>query len=380
MFIELTDDQKEIRALARRFAEEKIWPIAEQADHHEELDSGVIRQMGELGFLGMAVPEAYGGGGMEYLSYVLALEEISRGCPSHAAVMVLANSLFTHPVLTFGTEGQKQKYLPGICSGALFGAFALTEPAAGSDAAALETTARADGDHFVLNGTKIYVTNGSLADVVIVFATVDRKLGYKGITAFLIDKGTPGFSVGTRERKMGYKASPTCELILSDVRVSRDAVLGEVGRGFRIAMDSLNSGRISIGAQALGIASAAFDRALQYAREREQFGRPLADFQAIAFMLADMRTQFEAARLLVYRAASLKDRGVDYVGEAAEAKLFATEMATAVCHKAVQIHGGYGYIREYHVERHYRDARVTEIFEGTSEIQRIVIARGLLGK
>jgi alkylation response protein AidB-like acyl-CoA dehydrogenase len=380
MFVELTDDQKEIRALARRFAEEKIWPIAERADHEEALDLDVIRQMGELGFLGMAVPEAYGGGGMDYLAYVLALEQISRGCPSHAAAMVLSNSLFTHPVLTFGTEAQKQKYLPGICSGASFGAFALTEPAAGSDAAALETTARADGDHFVLSGTKIYVTNGSLADVVIVFATIDRKLGYKGITAFLVDKGTPGFSVGTRERKMGYKASPTCELILSDVRVPGNAVLGEVGRGFRIAMDSLNSGRISIGAQALGIAGAAYDRALQYAQERRQFGRPLAEFQAIAFMLADMRTQFEAAQLMVYRAADLKDRGVEYVSEAARAKLLATEMATAVCHKAVQILGGYGYIREYHVERHYRDARVTEIFEGTSEIQRIVIARGLLNR
>lgn len=380
MHCDLTDDQNEVRALARRFAEEKIWPIAEAADHAEELNLDVIREMGELGFLGMAVPEVYGGGGMDFLSYVVALEEISRGCPSHAAVMVLANSLFTHPLLVFGTEAQKKKYLPGNCTGALFGAFALTEPAAGSDAAALETTARADGDHYVLNGTKIYVTDGSLADVVIVFATLDRKLGYKGISAFLVDKGTPGFAVGTRERKMGYKASPTCELILSDVRVSRDAVLGEVGRGFRIAMDSLNSGRISIAAQALGIAQAAFDRALKYAQERRQFGRPLVEFQAIGFMLADMRTQMEAARLLTYRAATLKDRGADYVIPAAEAKLFATEMATAVCHKAVQILGGYGYIREYHVERHYRDARVTEIFEGTSEIQRIVIARSLLSK
>jgi len=378
MYCELTDDQRDIRDLARRFAEEKIWPIAEQADHDEELNMEVIREMGELGFLGMAVPEAYGGGGMEFLSYILAVEEISRGCPSHAAAMVLPNSLFTHPLLTFGTEEQKQAYLPGICTGEKFGAFALTEPGAGSDAAALVTTAEADGDDYVLNGTKIYVTNGSLADVVIVFATVDKTKGYKGITAFLVDKGTPGFTVGTREKKMGYKASPTCEMVLTDVRVPGNRVLGEVGRGFNIAMDSLNSGRVSIGAQALGIARAAYDRALRYAQEREQFGHPIADFQGIQFMLADMATQIEAARVLVYRAAGLKDQKQDYVTPAAEAKLFATEAATQICHRAVQILGGYGYIREYHVERHYRDARVTEIFEGTSEIQRIVIARNVL--
>jgi len=378
MYCELTDDQRDIRDLARRFAEEKIWPIAEQADHDEELNMEVIREMGELGFLGMAVPEAYGGGGMEFLSYILAVEEISRGCPSHAAAMVLSNSLFTHPLLTFGTEEQKQAYLPGICTGEKFGAFALTEPGAGSDAAALVTTAEADGDDYVLNGTKIYVTNGSLADVVIVFATVDKTKGYKGITAFLVDKGTPGFTVGTREKKMGYKASPTCEMVLTDVRVPGNRVLGEVGRGFNIAMDSLNSGRVSIGAQALGIARAAYDRALRYAQEREQFGHPIADFQGIQFMLADMATQIEAARVLVYRAAGLKDQKQDYVTPAAEAKLFATEAATQICHRAVQILGGYGYIREYHVERHYRDARVTEIFEGTSEIQRIVIARNVL--
>lgn len=378
MHCNLTEDQLEIRDLARRFAEEKIWPVAEHADHNEELNLDVIREMGELGFLGMAVPESYGGGGMDFVSYAVAVEEISRGCPSHAAAMVLSNSLFTTPLLTFGTEEQKQRWLPGICTGEHFGAFALTESEAGSDAAALTTAAMPDGDDFVLNGTKIYVTNGSLADIVIVFATIDRQLGHRGITAFLVEKGTPGFTVGTREKKMGYKASPTCELVLTDVRVPKSAVLGEVGKGFGMAMHSLNSGRVSIGAQALGIARAAFDRAVKYSQEREQFGRPIAQFQGISFMIADMATQIEAAGLLVYHAAHLKDLGQDYIRPAAEAKLFATEIATQVCHKAVQILGGYGYIREYHVERHYRDARVTEIFEGTSEIQRIVIARQLL--
>jgi alkylation response protein AidB-like acyl-CoA dehydrogenase len=378
MHCELTDEQKEIRNLARRFAEEKIWPIAEQADHTEELDLDVIRQMGELGFLGMAVPEAYGGGGMDYISYVVAVEELSRGCPSHAGAMVLSNSLFTTPILDFGTEEQKQRWLPGICSGQLFGAFSLTEPEAGSDAAALTTTAKADGDDFILNGTKIYVTNGSIADIVVVFATLDRKRGHRGITAFLVEKGTPGFTVAKREKKMGMKASPTCELVLSDVRVPKSSILGGPGRGFGIAMHSLNSGRISVAAEAVGIAQAAFDRALKYSQERKQFGQPIASFQGIAFMLADMATQIEAARALVYHAASLKDRGEDYVRMAAEAKLFCSEMSTKVCHSAVQILGGYGYIRDYHVERHYRDARVTEIFEGTSEIQRMVIARHLI--
>lgn len=378
MYCELNEDEREVQQLARRFAEEKIFPIAEAADHAEDLDMDVVREMGELGFLGMAVPEDVGGGGMSFSTYVVALEEISRGCPSHAATMVLSNSLFTHPLLMFGTDEQKQKYLPGICSGASFGAFALTEPEAGSDVAAITTQAVADGDDFVLNGTKIYVTNGSFADVVIVFATVDRSLGHKGITAFLVDKGRPGFTVGTREKKMGYKASPTCELVLSDVRLPREQILGEVGQGFHVAMKTLNSGRISIGAQALGIAQAAYDRAIKYAQERIQFGKPIATFQAIQFMLADMVTDLDAARVLVHHAASMKDKGLEYTRQAAQAKLFASEMSTRVCHKAVQILGGYGYIREYHVERHYRDARVTEIFEGTSEIQRIVIARELM--
>lgn len=378
MHCELTEEQKEIRDLARRFAEEKLWPIAEHADAKEEIDLDVTRQMGELGFLGMAVPETYGGGGMDYVSYAVAVEELSRGCPSHTATMVLSNSLFTNPVLDFGNEEQKKRWIPGVCSGELYGAFALTEPGAGSDAAALTTSAAVDGDHYVLNGTKIYVTNGSLADVVIVFATLDRSQGHRGITAFLVEKGTPGFVVATREKKMGYKASPTCELSLADVRVPKTAVLGEPGRGFGIAMHSLDSGRISVGAQALGIAQAAFDRSLKYSLEREQFGKPIARFQGIAFKLADMATQIEAARALVYHAAALKEEGADYGRAAAEAKLYASEMATRVCHSAVQILGGYGYIREYHVERHYRDARVTEIFEGTSEIQRIVIARYLI--
>lgn len=378
MEFELTENQKVVRDLAREFAQKKLFPRAEEFDAREELDLALVREMGELGFLGLAIPEEYGGGGLDYLALVLAVEELSQGCASHTAVVSLHNSLFAHPVLAFGTEEQKKRFLPPIARGEKFCAFALTEPGAGSDAGALETSARGEGDFYVLNGNKVYVTDGNLADFILVYATVDRSLGHKGITAFMVEKTMPGFAVGTREKKMGYKASPTYELSFTDVRVPKENIIGMVGEGFKIAMDSLNGGRIVIGAKALGLAEGAYRLALKYAKERRQFGQPIANFQAIQFMLADMATQIEAARALIYHAARLKDHGLPHTLEGAQAKLYASEMATRVTHKAMQILGGYGYLRDYQVERYYRDARVTEIFEGTSEIQRLVIARNLL--
>lgn len=374
----LTDNQKLVGDLTREFAQKKLFPRAAEFDATEQLDLELVREMGELGFLGMAIPEAYGGGGMDYLSFVIAVEELTKGCASHAAVVTLHNSLFAQPILAFGTEEQKQKYLVPVARGEKFCAFALSEPGAGSDAAALETSARQQGDNYILNGTKVYVTDGSLADYILVYATVDRSLGHRGITAFMVEKNMPGFAVGTREKKMGYKASPTVELSFTDVRVPKENIIGNIGEGFKIALDSLNGGRISIGATAVGLAQGALDVALKYAKERKQFGKMISEFQAIQFMLADMATQIAAARMMVHRAAWLKDQGLPHITESAQAKLFASEMATRVTHKAIQILGGYGYLRDYHVERYYRDARVTEIFEGTSEIQRLVIARNML--
>lgn len=378
MDFELSEEEKLIAQTAREFAQKKLFPRALEFDAEEKLDLSVVREMGEMGFLGITIPERYGGAGMNYVAYALVLEQLAQGCSSHTAVVELHNSLFAGPILVYGTEEQKQKYLPGIASGEKLGSFALTEPGAGSDAAALETTAKEDGDSYVLNGTKTYITDGNLAEYVMTFATVDKSKGYKGISCFMVEKGMPGFSVGTIEKKMGFKASPTTELHFQDVRVPKENIIGEIGQGFRIALEALDGGRISIGCQGLGIAQGAFNCALKYAQERRQFGRFLSEFQAIQFMLAEMAVDISAARNLVYRAAYLKSNAKPYVLAASQAKLFATEMSTRVAHKAIQILGGYGYIRDYHVERYYRDARVTELFEGTSEIQRLVIARQLL--
>jgi len=374
----LSEDEKLIQETAREFAQKKLFPRALEFDAEEKLDLNLIREMGELGLLGITIPERYGGAGMDYIAYALAVEQLAQGCSSHTAVVELHNSLYAGPILNHGTEEQKQKYLPDVAIGRKLGAFALTEPNAGSDAGALETTAREEGGGYVLNGTKIYVTDGNLADFILTFATVDKSKGHKGITCFMVERGTPGFSAGTIEKKMGFKASPTAELHYQDVDVPKENIIGQVGQGFRIALEALDGGRISIGCQALGIAQAAFNLALKYSRERKQFGKFLSEFQAIKFMLADMATDISAARNLVYRAAFLKSRGKPFVMAASQAKLFASEMATRVTHKAIQVLGGYGYIRDYHVERYYRDARVTELFEGTSEIQRLVIARELL--
>lgn len=378
MNFELSEDHLAVRDVAKGFTEKKLKPMAEEFDVDSKMDKDLLKEMGELGLMGINLPEKYGGSGMDTISYMITVEELSKGCPSHAAVVALHNSLYGYPILEYGTEEQKQKYLPGVCSGDLIGAFALSEPGAGSDAASVTTTYTKKDDGFVLNGTKIFITMGAMADSTLVFAISKKGLGPKGITAFIVDKGTDGFEIGTVEKKMGFRASPTTELIFNDCFVPKENLLGEEGQGFRIAMSTLDGGRISCGAMAVGIAQAAFDIALDYSKQREQFGKLISAFQAIQFYLADMSIMIENARNMVYKAAWMKDKGMPYTLQAAQAKVYASEISTNVTHKAVQILGGYGYMRDYQVERMYRDARVTELFEGTSEIQRLVIARSLL--
>jgi len=374
----LSEDHLAVQEVARTFAEKKLKPRAEEFDHEAKIDLDVMKEMGELGLMGITLPEEYGGSEMDAVSYALTCEELARGCPSHCGIMMLHNSLYGFPLVKHGTDAQKQKYLTQICTGEYVGVFCLSEPGAGSDAASLTTTYEATDDGYVINGNKIFVTMGKLANTALVFATKEKGSGPKGISAFLIDADTEGFEKGAVEKKMGWKASPTTELSFLDCKVPKDALLGEEGQGFKIAMSTLDGGRISVGAMSLGIAQEALDIAVKYSQEREQFGKPIAAFQAIQFHLADMSVQLEAARNLVYKAAWLKDAGQPYTMAAAQAKLFATEMATKVTHHAVQVLGGYGYCSEYQVERLYRDARAGELFEGTSEMQRIVIARNLL--
>ncbi len=377
MDFELNDEQQMIRKMVREFAEKELAPHAAEVDAQGQFPWDAIHKMGELGLLGLNVPEAYGGVGADMVSYALAIEEIARACGS-TALTVAAHALCTTPLALFGSEEQKRKYLVPLAQGKL-GAFGLTEPGAGSDAASLKTTATRDGDWWVLNGSKIFITNGGLADVLIIVAVTDKSKGTRGISAFIVEKGTPGFTPGREEEKMGLRGSLTSQLFLENCRVPAANLLGNEGDGFKYALATLDSGRIGIGAMSVGLAQAALEASLRYAKERVQFGQPIANFQAIQWMLADMGTQIEAARLLVYRAAALKDKGQRFTKEAAMAKLFASEMAERACHKAIQIHGGYGYVREYAVERFYRDVRLCEIGEGTSEVQRLVIARQLLG-
>ncbi|MFQ5499531.1 MAG: acyl-CoA dehydrogenase family protein [Candidatus Zixiibacteriota bacterium] len=374
----LSEDYLAVQEVARGFAEKKLKPRAEEFDAEATLDRSLLKELGELGLMGITLPEEYGGGAMDTLSYMITVEELSRGCSSHAGVVVLHNSLYGFPLVKFGSDEQKQTYLPGISSGDKVGAFALSEPGAGSDAASITTTYEKTDDGYVLNGTKIFITMGSMADSVIVFAINEKGAGAKGISAFLVDNCADGYSVGADEKKMGFRASPTSELVFNDCFIPGNRLLGEEGQGFAIAMSTLDVGRTSCAAMALGIAEEAFDIATKYAKEREQFGRPIAAFQAIQFHLADMSVGIENTRMLVYRAASLKDHGEQITLPAAQAKLYGSEMATRVTHSAVQILGGYGYCRDYQVERLYRDARVTELFEGTSEVQRLVIARQVL--
>ena len=380
MFIELSDEQKMLQEEVRRFAEQVVKPIAKETDAKGIFPRDAIRQAGEMGLMGVSVPEEYGGAGMDTVSYCLVIEEISRVCASTGVILSVNNSLVCDPLMKFGSEKIKQEFLRPLAAGELIGCFALTEPGAGSDPSALRTTARRDGDDYVLNGNKVFITNGTDAEVAIVFANVDLSKKHKGITAFVVHKDNPGYSHGHHEYKLGVNGSGTTELSFEDMRVPAWQRIGEEGEGFKVAMATLDGGRIGIAAQAVGIAQAAFEEALAYAKEREQFGKAISTFQAIQHYLADMSTELDAGRLLTWKAAWTKDNKKRFSLEAAQAKLYASEMAQRVTNKALQIHGGYGYIREYNVERYFRDARITEIYEGTSEIQKMVIADWVLNK
>jgi len=376
--VELNDEQKMIQAVAREFAEKEVRPIAEAIDREARFPHDTVRRMGELGLMGIAVPDGYGGSGSDTVAYAVALEEVARACASHAVVMSVNNSLYCDPVYKFGTEEQKRRFLEPFASGQKLGCFSLTEPEAGSDATNQNTLAVRDGSEYVLNGRKIFVTNGREAHTALVFAQTDRAKRHHGISAFLVDKGTPGFTVVKTEDKLGIRASDTAEFLFEHCRVPEANRLGTEGEGFKIAMTTLDGGRIGIAAQALGIAVGAFDLAVGYARERKSFGVPIGQHQMVQWMLADMATAIEAARLLTWRAAWLKDAGAPFGTAAAMAKLFASEAAMRITTDAIQVHGGYGFIKEYQVERYFRDAKITQIYEGTSQIQKLVIARHLL--
>jgi len=378
MNFELSEEQLLVQEMVKEFVASEVAPIAAEIDRDHRFPEELIPQMGKLGLMGVPFAEEVGGAGADYVSYAIMLEELARACASTSVIVSGHTSLGTWPIFEYGTPAQKEKYLQGLTSGEKLGAFALTEPGAGTDAAAGQTTAVLDGDEYVLNGSKIFITNGGYADLYVVTAMTDPSAGTRGISAFIVEKDAPGFSVGEREHKMGIKASSTTPLYFSDCRIPKDALLGQEGKGFKIAMQTLDGGRIGIASQALGIAQGALDASITYAKERVQFGKPIATLQAIQWMLADMATEIDAARLLVYRAAWNKDNGLPYGKEAAMAKLFAAETATRVAGKAIQIHGGYGFTESYPVERAYRDAKITEIYEGTSEVQRMVIAGNVL--
>ena len=373
-----TDDQRAMQDAARSFAQKALAPHAGEWDRTGLLPDSVVQQMGELGLLGLQVPSQWGGFKTDDLTYALCIEEVAAGCASSAVLMSVHSSVGCVPILKFGTEDQKQQWLPRMATGEVIGAFCLTEPQAGSQADALKTRAVRDGNTWVLNGAKQFVTNGARAGVAIVFAVTDPAAGKKGLSAFLVPTETAGFNVGRPESKMGIRASDTCAITLADCRVPTQNLLGKEGEGLKIALSNLEGGRIGIAAQAVGIARAALEAASRYASERVQFGQPIAQHQAIGHTLADMQTRLSAARLLVHHAARLRSAGVPCISEASQAKLFASEAAEWICSKAIQIHGGYGYLQDYAVERHYRDARITQIYEGTSEIQKLVIARQLL--
>jgi butyryl-CoA dehydrogenase len=378
MDFELTDEQELIREAVREFAATEVAPIAAEVDRDHRFPAELIPKLAALNLMGMPYPEKLGGAGADYLSYVIAIEELSRACATTSVIVSAHSSLATWPIYKFGSSEQHDKYLPDMASGRRLGAFALTEPGAGTDAAAGTTTAMRSGDEYILNGSKIFISNAPYAEIYIVFAKTDPAQGTKGISAFIVEKDTPGFSVGEAEHKLGIRGSSTPPLYFSDCHIPADALLGGEGNGFKVAMQTLDGGRIGIAAQALGIAQAALDASVAYAKERVQFGKPIAALQAIQWMIADMATEIDAARLLVYRAASFVDNERPYSTEGAMAKLFASETATRVAGKAIQIHGGYGYTESYPVERNWRDAKITEIYEGTSEVQRMVIARSYL--
>jgi alkylation response protein AidB-like acyl-CoA dehydrogenase len=378
MNFELTETQLAIRDAAKQFADEVLAPGAAVRDEREEFPQEAVKRLGELGFMGMMVSEKYGGAGLDTISYILAMEEISRIDASCGVIMSVNNSLVCFGIEEWGTEEQKQKYLVPLAQGKLLGAFALSEPEAGSDAANQQTTASVEGDCYILNGTKNFITNGANADVILVMAATDKSKGASGISTFIIEKGTPGLSVAKKERKLGIRSSDTASLAFEDCRVPRSNRIAEEGFGFKFAMRTLDGGRIGIAAQALGIGRASFEAARAYSKQRKAFGSHLSQFQAIQFKLADMATKLEAARLLTLESAALKDARKRYSTAAAQAKLFASKVAVDCALEAIQIHGGYGYIRDFPVERYLRDAKITEIYEGTSEIQRLVISRDLL--
>ncbi len=378
MDFELSQDHKVLQSSIRDFVEKEIKPLAIQIDENHKIPDEMIQKMSALGLLGSFIPEAYGGAGLDILSYVIVVEEVSKACASSGVLISAHTSLACDPILHFGTESQKTKFLPPLASGAKIGSILLTEPEAGSDVAAMTTTYQKDGDGFVINGNKIFVTNGAFRGTGILFASMDRNLKHKGISAFIVDLESEGVEILRNESKLGIRGSYTTSFAINHLRVPAENLLGSEGHGFKVAMETLNGGRIGIAAQALGIAEGAFDRSLAYAKERKQFGHPISELQSIQFKLADMFTRIETSKLIVYRSAWLKENQKPYAAESAMCKLHASETATYVTKEAIQIHGGYGYVTEYEVERMYRDAKITEIYEGTSEIQRLIISKALL--
>ncbi|MCK4547369.1 MAG: acyl-CoA dehydrogenase [Candidatus Eisenbacteria sp.] len=378
MDFKYSEEQEILRDTIRDFAQKEIAPVAAELDAEARFPKDIVAKLAELGFMGMMIPSTYGGSELDAVCYVIAVEEISKACASTGVTVSVQNSLVCQPLLDHADEEQKKKFLVPLASGKKLGAFSLTEPDAGSDIANVQATAVLEGDHYVINGTKIFVTSGGDADTIVLFASTDRSKKSKGISTFIVEKDTPGFSPGKKENKMGMRASGTYELVFENARIPKENLLGQEGEGMKISLRALDGGRIGIAAQAVGIAQAALDASIEYSKQRKQFGKVICEFQAIQWMLADMATEIDAARLLTYRVADLKDQGIRYTKEAAMAKLYASEVAMRSAIKAVQIHGGYGYMKEYPVERNFRDAKLTEIYEGTSEIQRLVIAASLL--
>lgn len=377
MHFKLSEEHEMIRKMVRDFAKNEVAPTAAERDEEERFDRELFDQMAELGLTGIPWPEEYGGIGSDYLAYVIAIEELSRVCASTGVTLSAHTSLAGWPIFKFGTEEQKQKFLRPMAEGKKIGAYGLTEPGSGSDAGGMKTTAKRDGDHYILNGSKIFITNGGIADIYVVFALTDPESKQRGTSAFIVESDTPGFSVGKKENKLGIRSSPTTEIMFEDCRIPVENLLGEEGQGFKVAMQTLDGGRNGIAAQAVGIAQGALDASVEYARERHQFGKPIAAQQGIGFKLADMATDVEAARLLTYQAAWLESEGLPYGKESAMSKVFAGDTAMRVTTEAVQVFGGYGYTKDYPVERYMRDAKITQIYEGTQEIQRLVISRML---
>ena len=378
MDFDLNEEQEMVRDAARKFAEDSIGPIAADVDRNHMYPAEVVKELGEMGFMGVAVPEEWGGAGMDYVTYVTVVEEISRVCASTGIIVSVNNSLACHPLVVFGTDDQKERFLRPLASGEKLGALTMTEPSAGSDPSSIITTIEDDGDHWIVNGTKNFCTNGAEAEILIFLAYTDKEQKNRGLTTLIVEKDTPGFSIGKLEDKLGIRGSSTAELVFENCRIPKTNTLGKPNEGFKVCMVTLDAGRIGVASQALGIARASIEAAVAFAKERKQFGKPIGANQAIQWMIADMTTEYESARLLTFRAAAMKDKGERYSREAAMAKLKASEACSFCADRAIQVHGGYGYTSDYPVERYFRDARITEIYEGTSEIMRMVIARSAM--